>query len=119
MDSFRILRFALLLMPLWAIGAAHARPFLYVSSFTHGGSAKECLEGARLALQRSGFTRDLGIEYFNDHSRGGHAGGILPDAPVAAKIECDKSIGVTALAVSGLDNELTYQKYSQLFDAKW
>jgi hypothetical protein len=119
MDPFRILSFSLLWMPFWAFSAAHARPFLYVSSFTHGGSARECLEGAKAALERSGFTRDLSIDYFDDQSIGGHVGGMLPDAPVAAKIECDQSIGVTALAVSGLDNELTYEKYGQLFEAKW
>lgn len=66
----------------------------------HWGARAPACSAIKVRLRFS-FTRDPAIEYFDDRSRGGHAGGILPDSPVAAKIECDKSIGVTALAVSG------------------
>ena len=50
---------------------------------------------------------------------GGHVDGKLRNYPVVAKIECDQSLGVTGLAVTGIDNKLTYEKYSDLFDKSW
>ncbi|MCP9819882.1 hypothetical protein KBZ18_10290 [Synechococcus sp. Cruz-9H2] len=119
MSPLRILPFAIFAIPLWTFDVAHSRPFLYISSFTYGGSAKQCLEGAKTALQRNGFTLNLSIQYYNNQSMGGSVSGSLPDAPVVAEIDCDKSIGVSAVAVSGLDNEVTYQKYTELYKEKW
>ena len=113
----------LLLLPIWIFSsqAAMARPWLYVSTFAYSGTGEECLENAADALKEEGFTRDLEIKRFKGKSRnsGGHVDGKLRNYPVVAKIECDQSLGVTGLAVTGLDNKLTYKKYSNLFDKDW
>ena len=114
------------LLPLLSIGlfsgqAATARPWLYVSTFAYGGSGEKCLKNAAAALKEEGFTRDFEISRFKGKSRdmGGHVDAKLRNYPVVAKIECDQSLGVTGLAVTGLDNQLTYRKYSALFDKSW
>ena len=79
------------------------------------------MENAADALKEEGFTRDFEIKRFKGESRnsGGHVDGKLKNYPVVAKIECDQSLGVTGLAVTGIDNKLTYKKYSNLFDKDW
>ena len=101
--------------------AAMARPWLYVSTFAYAGTGEECLDNAADALREEGFTRDFEVKRFKGKSRnaGGHVDGKLRNYPVVAKIECDQSLGVTGLAVTGIDNELTYEKYSDLFDKSW
>ena len=117
------MRRILLLLPIWIFSsqAAMARPWLYVSTFAYGGTGEECLENAADALKEEGFTRDFEVVRFKGQSRssGGHVDGKLRNYPVVAKIECDQSLGVTGLAVTGIDNELTYKKYSDLFDKDW
>ena len=111
-----------LLLPIWIFSsqAAMARPWLYVSTFAYGGTGEECLDNAADALQEEGFTRDFEVVRFKGKSNsGGHVDGKLRNYPVVAKIECDQSLGVTGLAVTGLDNKLTYKKYSNLFDKDW
>ena len=109
-----------LLCSLIALGSspALARPWLYLSSFSHGGTGEACLRDARIALADFGFTRDVETSRF-DSQEGGHVEALLSNAPVRAKIECDPKLGVTSLAVTGLYNDLTYDKYSDLFDAEW
>ncbi len=97
---------------------AMARPWLYVSAFSYGGTGDSCLKDARKALASAGFTRDVETIPF-DKQEGGHIEALLSNAPVRAKIECDPKLGVTSLAVSGLNNDLTYDKYSILFKAEW
>ena len=97
------------------------RPWLYVSTFAYAGTGEECLDNAADALREEGFTRDFEVKRFKGKSRnaGGHVDGKLRNYPVVAKIECDQSLGVTGLAVTGIDNKLTYEKYSDLFDKSW
>ena len=101
--------------------AASARPWLYISGFTHGGSADECLQAAKEVLVKNGFKDELEIERYTGDSKdkGGYVTGQLDDAPVTAKIECNASEGLTTLGVSGLDNDLTYKKYDDLFESEW
>ena len=117
------MRHLLLVLPVWLFSSqpAMARPWLYVSTFAYGGTGEECLSNAADALKEEGFVRDFEIVRFKGKSRdsGGHVDGKLRNYPVVAKIECDQSLGVTGLAVTGIDNELTYEKYSTLFDKTW
>ena len=116
------MRFLLLLLPigLFTSQAAMARPWLYVSTFSYSGTGEECLKNAAEVLKEEGFTRNFEVVRFKKlRSRGGHVDGKLRNYPVVAKIECDQSLGVTGLAVTGIDNQLTYKKYSILFDKSW
>ena len=100
---------------------AFARPHLYISGFTYSGSANECLQGARKALVKAGFTRDLEIEKYDGDAagNGGFVGGYLKNEAVTAEIECDSSQGMTIVGVSGLNDDLTYEKYEELYEAEW
>ena len=100
---------------------AFARPYLYVSGFSYSGSAKECLRGAKTALKEAGFKRDLETEKYDGDAagEGGYVSGYLKSNPVAATIECDAGEGMTSLGVSGLNDDLTFEKYEALYDAEW
>ena len=100
---------------------ASARPSLYVSGFTYSGSANECLKGAKKALRQAGFRRDLEIdEYDGDAAEtGGYVDGYLKNDAVTASIQCDSVEGITTLGVSGLNDDLTFEKYEELFEADW
>ena len=118
------MRFFLFFLSLGLFSAGQAviaRPWLYVSTFAYGGTGEECLDNAADALREEGFTRDFDVKRFKGKSRnaGGHVDGKPRNHPVVAKIECDQSLGVTGLAVTGIDNKLTYGKYSALFDKEW
>lgn len=101
--------------------AASARPWLYVSGFTHGGSADKCLQAAKEVLEKNGFKDELEIERYEGDAKdqGGYVNGRLADSAVTAVIECDSSEGLTTLGVSGLDNTLTFEKYKKLYNAEW
>ena len=98
---------------------AGARPWIYMSTWSHGGSSHKCLNQAKAALEAEGFTKELAISYHKDKASGGVVEGVLPDSPVRAKIDCNPRDGITGLAVSGLDNQLTYDKYNKLFKSTW
>ena len=101
--------------------AAYARPWLYISGFTHSGTAESCLNRAKEALERHGFTDDLAIDRYKGSSRndGGYVEGRLSGSAVVAVIECDSSQGLTTLGVSGINNDMAFQKYKVLFDEEW
>ena len=96
-----------------------ARPWVYVNGTSYDGSGEQCLKNAKEALAKAGFTDDLEIDKYKAGNSGGFVEGLLPDSPVRAVIECNGSEGVTAAAVSGLDGDLTYEKYSELYKAPW
>lgn len=96
-----------------------ARPWIYLSSFSYGGKAEDCLANAKKVMSEKGFTKELDVANFKEKAKGGWVEGLLPDSPVRAVIECNGTEGITSLAVSGLDADETFKKYDQLFDSKW
>ena len=115
-------RFFLLSVAFAGIGLSsplQARPWVYVNGTSYDGSAEQCLKNAKVALSKLGFTDDLEIDKYKEGEKGGFVEGVLPDSPVRAVIECNGSEGITAAAVSGLDGDLTYEKYSELYEAPW
>jgi len=97
--------------------AALARPDIYTSVFEYVVSVDVCLKRAEQALIDAGFTENIEIDDINEKLAS--IDGEMPSDSVAASIVCDQSLGVSALSVSGLDGDLTYEKYSELYDAEW
>jgi len=97
--------------------AALARPDIYTSAFEYGASVDVCLEGAEQALVDAGFTENIETDEIDEKLAS--IDGEMPSDAVTADILCDQSLGVTVLSVSGLDGDLTYEKYSELYDAEW
>lgn len=96
-----------------------ARPWIYVNGFTYDGGAEQCLKNAKRVLAKHGFTDELEIDQYKKGEKGGFVEGVLAGSPVRAVIECNGSEGITAFGVSGLDNDLTYEKYTKMFDEAW
>ena len=98
-------------------GTAHARPHLYSDAFDYSGTVFECMKGARQALHDAGFKDNLYKE-MQDEKIGFVKGNLRSDS-VTAEITCNQKLGITVMAVSGLDDNLTHKKYLSLYDATW
>ena len=96
---------------------ALARPFVYTSAFEYGTNVNECLDSAEQVLSEAGFTEYLERDVRTDKIAS--VSGEMPSDAVSADILCDQSLGITVLSVAGLDADLTYEKYDQLFDTEW
>ena len=97
--------------------AALARPDIYTSAFEYGAKVDVCLEDAEQALIDAGFTENIEIDEIDEKLAS--IEGEMPSDSITADILCDQSLGITVLSVSGLDGDLTYDKYIELFDAEW
>jgi hypothetical protein len=98
---------------------ASARPHIYITTTSYIGKTETCLNNAKEILSKQGFKRALEISYYATKESGGWIEGVQVDMPVRAIIECNGKEGITAFAVSGLDNDETFKKYSALYDSKW
>ena len=109
-----------LLMALSLDGEAIARPFVYVASFAHGGAAKECLDSGEMALKKFKFTEKTWQDYNpKENAKVGRVYGTHAESSTTAVILCDQKDGVTSLAVGGLDQQVTWDLYGDLFKAEW
>lgn len=98
------------------IAAANAKPFVYTSLYADGRAYKECLEDAESILKSRQF-KDLEIDNSNEIVRAVSISGYHENEYVTVEVECDQNLGVTSLAVAGIDNEFTYKIYRKLYDA--
>ena len=98
--------------------AVQAKPFLYVTSFSHGGNVKECLAGAKSAMKQEGIDAFYD-DFISTKNRVGKVSGYNSNEYLSVEIECDQKMGVTVLGVAGLDNDLTWDTYQALRKANW
>ena len=98
------------------IAAASAKPFVYTSFFADGRTYKECLKSAESILKSRQF-KDLEIDNSNENVSAVSISGYHENEYVTVEVECDQNLGVTSLAVAGIDNEFTYKIYRKLYDA--
>ena len=101
-------------------GAAIARPYVYVASFGYGVEVTKCLDSAESVLRKFKFTKNTWRDYDpKENAKIGRVYGTLEQTPVRAVIYCNQKEGITSLAVSGLDNDETWDIYLKLYDAEW
>ena len=100
-----------------SVPAALARPVVYTSAFEYGAAVEVCLEGAEQALLAAGFTENVEIDEVNEKLAS--IQGEMPSDAVTADILCDQSLAITAVSVAGLDPDLTYEKYNELYESEW
>ena len=74
-------------------------------------------EYKKVIFLNSSGTEDIEIDQIDDKLASIDAR--MPSDSVSADILCDQSLGVTVLSVGGLDRDLTYDKYIELYDAEW
>ena len=103
--------------PLLHIASANAKPFIYSNTFAYSGTNEQCLKGAEAVLKNNG-VEDIQIEYKQDN-RIAFIYGSHRNEYTAIQIECNQKLGITALAIAGLDNDFTFQLYSKLFETTW
>ena len=103
---------------LFATKRAEAKPFIYVDSYSYGGTAEKCLKNARSVLKKLEFD-DFDIDDSLKKERKLSITGYHKEEYLSAEIECDQKMGVSSLGVSGLDHDLTYEMYGKLHESEW
>ena len=102
---------------LLSAGKVNARPYIYMDSYSHGNTHQKCIAQAKTVLQENGFRNFDEDQYLED--RVSEITGYHNDESLTVEIECDQKLGTTSLAVSGLDNQLTFDMYKVLHKAEW
>ena len=88
----------------------------YVGSGLLSGSVEDCLKDMKGLADKTGFTEAQEVVMSNDKKSGDfHAD--KKDSSLHLVAKCDPATGVWALAVSGIDNQQTYDEFSKAFDA--
>lgn len=109
----------------WAVSllaplSAEAGPSLYANSFVVSTSQADCLKNTRDVLIRAGMKQQdiTSMTYKNDAGRDVQNGWSAdhPTENISVVFECDARNGMGAIAVSGVNNDATYEVYSRLWD---
>ena len=95
---------------------AEARPHLYTGVFGYSGNVEECIRGAKALLNANGFNKSLEVD---KKKRMAYVTAYHNDDFMVVEIGCDQKLGVSYLAISGLDNETTYKTYTKLYTSEW
>ncbi len=101
---------------LFTSSSVEARPHLYTGVFGYSGNVEECIGGAKTLLKTNGFNKSLEVD---KKERMAYVTAYHENEYMVVEIGCDQKIGVTYLAVSGLDNDTTYKIYSKLYGSEW
>ena len=102
---------------LLSAGKVNARPYIYMGTYSYGGTHQDCIANAKTVLQKNRFGDFDENQY--PKNRASEIKGYHDDESLTVVIECDQKIGTTSFAVSGLDNKLTYDMYEVFHDADW
>lgn len=102
-----------------ASGDAPRAPYVYVGSSNKGGSQdiNACAANARSILAANGYV-DAVEEQRNDEGSAITVSGDRNDIGISAKFQCANN-GVTALAMSSMDNDKLFPEYSRIHDLDW
>ena len=97
-----------------------AGPHLYANSFGYNSSQANCLDATRKVLIQAGFSQsDIEKTVYTDKDKRDVQNGWTASHPtenITAVFECDARNGMGAMAVSGANDDATYEVYSKLWD---
>ena len=96
----------------------NAKPFVYTSVFSYDSTYKVCLRNAKELLRKNGFDR-FEDDDINIKSRRAATTAYHESEYITVDITCYQKHGITSLAVSGLDNDLTYRIYEKFYNSSW
>ena len=96
--------------------AASATPFVYTTGGLLSSDLKTCLAQAKTAATQTGFTESQ-EEVLDDDKKDGSFYASKPDAPMSIAIRCFPTAGVFSLALSGINNEASFDQYKAFVDA--
>lgn len=102
-----------------ASGDAPRAPYVYVGSSNKGGSQdiNACASNARSILAANGYV-DSVEDQRNDEGSAITISGDRNDIGISAKFQCANN-GVTALAMTSMDNDKLFPEYSRIHDLNW
>ena len=77
-----------------------------------------CLKNAKKVFENHNFDPS-DVDRTQEKRRVVSVTGYHREEYLTAEIQCDQKMGVTALGVSGLDNDTTYEFYVKLHKEEW
>jgi hypothetical protein len=107
-----------LVLLLWSTstGIAHAGTTAYVAGGLLSGSAETCLKDMKVAADKTGFSESQQI-LMDDNKKAGDFHANQKGSPLHFTARCNPVDGVWSIAVSGIDNQQTYEEFNKVFDA--
>lgn len=94
---------------------ALASPYVYTTGSLLSGDLKSCLKQAKSAADKSGYTKNQ-EEILDDDGKDGVFYALNPDMPLSLAVRCAPTVGVVSLAVSGINNDLTFDRFKKYVD---
>jgi len=88
----------------------------YVTGGLLSGGLQKCLEDAKKAATKAGFTEYQEV-LMDEDKRAGDFHADQKDSTLHMTMRCDPQRGIWSVAVSGVDNEQTYKGYNAVMDA--
>ena len=93
-----------------------ASPFAYTTGGLLNTDLKTCLAHAKSAATKAGFTEGQ-EEALDEDKKDGSFFASKPNIPVALAVRCFPTAGVFSLAVSGINNDTSFEEFKKLVDA--
>jgi hypothetical protein len=100
---------------LLASPVAMASPFVYTTGGLLSGDLKSCLKQAKGAADKSGFTQDQ-EDVLDEDGKDGVFFASKPDMPMSLAVRCFPTAGVVSLALSGINNDLSFEQFKKYVD---
>lgn len=91
---------------------ALASPFVYTTGGLLNTDLSTCLSDAEKAAKETGFTQDQ-EKALDEDKKDGTFFASKPDAPVSLVVRCAPTYGVVTIAVSGINNDVTFEEYGR------
>jgi len=92
-----------------------ASPFVYTTGGLLNSDLKTCLEDAKKAANKAGFTSGQ-EEAFDEDKKDANFYAYKSDSPISLAVRCFPSAGVYAIAVSGINNDASWKDYQKFVD---
>ena len=96
--------------------ASFASPFVYTTGGLLSTDLKTCLAQARTAASQAGFTQDQ-EDVLDDDKKDATFFAVAPDAPLTVTVRCFPTAGVFSLAVGGINNDVSFERFKSFVDA--
>jgi hypothetical protein len=88
----------------------------YVTGGLLSGGLNQCLENAKKAATKAGFTESQEV-VFDDDKKAGDFHANQKGSTLHMTMRCDPPQGVWSVAVSGVDNEQTFKGYNEVLNS--
>ncbi len=92
-----------------------ASPFVYTTGGLLSSDLKTCMAQAKSSASKSGFTQDQ-EEVLDEDKKDATFYASKPDSPLSLAVRCFPSAGVFSIAISGINNDMSFEQFKRFTD---